>query len=138
MAHPEPRNPLSRSLTIGGFALLALYVVFDRSGLPSFGNIAQLPWFRDRDRFTEDCQGKPQTETALSKQQLAQFLSVAEGAPKQKIRDLIKTPYCQLTTLQVRAGATAQREAYRLEFDENTWLVVLYESDQYTGYRFAQ
>jgi hypothetical protein len=42
-----------------------------------------------------------------------------------------------LASLQIRAGATSLREAYPLEFDPQTWLVLLYEGDQYTGYRFA-
>jgi len=138
MATPETRTTLTRSVAIGGFALLGLLVVFDMYGLPSFSHVVRLPWMSDRHSFREDCQGKPQTETALSKPQLAQFLSVSEGAPKQKIREVVKEPYCQLTEIQVRAGATAKREAYRLEFDEHTWLVVLYEGDQYTGYRFAK
>lgn len=138
MANLESRTVVSRSVAIGGFALLALLVVFDMYGLPSFGRIVQLPWLSNQHSFKEDCQGKPQTNTAVSKQQLAQFLSISEGAAKEKIRAVVKEPYCQLTALQVRAGATAQRETYRLEFDENTWLVVLYEGEQYTGYRFAK
>lgn len=138
MSHPETRTLFSRGVAIAGFTLLALYVLVERSGLPSFGSMVQLPWLKRQPGFTSDCQGAPQTETAIAKSQLATFLSIAEGTPKQKIRDLLKSPYCALTTLQVRAGATAQREAYRLEFDETTWLVVLYENDQYTGYRFAK
>jgi hypothetical protein len=120
---------LSRRIVAGGAVLLAIGVLLDMYGLPSFGN---------RRSFASACQGAAKSEATLAKEQLAQLLSIPEGAPKQRIRDIVKEPYCQLPDLQVRAGATAQREAYRLNFDSDTWLVVLYEGEQYTGYRFAQ
>lgn len=120
---------LSRRVIAGGAVLLAIGVLLDMYGLPSFGN---------RRSFASACQGAAKSESTLAKEQLAQLLSIPEGAPKQRIRDVVKEPYCQLPDLQVRAGATAQREAYRLNFDSDTWLIVLYEGEQYTGYRFAQ
>jgi hypothetical protein len=49
----------------------------------------------------------------------------------------MNAPYCRLSELEVRAGVRAQREAYPLAFDPQTWFVVLYEGDQYTGYSFS-
>lgn len=120
---------LSRRVIAGGSVLLAIGVLLDMYGLPSFGS---------RHSFAAACQGATKAEANLSKEQLAQLLSVPEGAQKQRIQQIVKEPYCQLPSLQVRAGATAQREAYRLNFDSETWLVVLYEGEQYTGYRFAK
>jgi hypothetical protein len=49
----------------------------------------------------------------------------------------VSEPYCKLPTLNVRAGVEAEREAYPLEFDPATTLVILYENDEYAGYRFS-
>jgi len=140
MEHQETGGVLFRRIIVGGAVLLAVGVLLDLKPL----NIGRLPFFGDRRSFTADCQGTTQTNATVSNQQLAQFLSVPEGAPKQKVRDIVKDPYCQLSALQVRAGATAQREAYRLHSDKpqssdsDAWLIVLYEGDQYTGYRIAK
>jgi hypothetical protein len=83
------------------------------------------------------CQKVIQAEASLSKQQLARLLTVPEGGKKQQVREITKAPYCELAELQIRVGATAQREAYPLRFDSKTWLVILYEGEQYAGYRFA-
>ncbi|MDX2232218.1 MAG: hypothetical protein NW220_21460 [Leptolyngbyaceae cyanobacterium bins.349] len=129
MENNETWASLSRRIIVGGCVLLGMGMMLDMYGLPSFGT---------RRSFAASCQGDTQPEAVLSKEQLAQLLSVPEGAQKQRIREIVKEPYCQLSDLQIRAGATAQREAYRLKFDEHdSWLVVLYEGEQYTGYRFA-
>jgi hypothetical protein len=83
------------------------------------------------------CQ-KVVSETAvLSREQLTHVLSVPEHANKQAIRQVMKLPYCRLATIQPRAGITAEREAYPLAFDPKTWLVILYEGDEYAGYSFS-
>ncbi len=119
---------LSKRVMAGGSVLLAGWLLTDQFGLPSLTG---------RKSVGEACQEIVQSEATLSQKQLAQLLAISEGDKKQRIRDIIKEPYCKLQSLQIRAGATAQREAYPLEFDRNTWLVILYEGDQYTGYRFA-
>ncbi|EKQ70628.1 hypothetical protein OsccyDRAFT_0929 [Leptolyngbyaceae cyanobacterium JSC-12] len=128
MNHHELLGSVSRRVIAGGAALLALGLLLDMYGMPSFGN---------RRSIASACQEVMKSEATLSKTQLAQLLTISEGDKKQRIRDIVKEPYCKLPSLQIRAGATAQREAYPLEFDRDTWLVVLYEGDQYTGYRFA-
>ena len=140
MEHQETSAVLLRRVIAGGSVLLAVSMLLD---LKPF-NMKSLPFLGDRRSFTADCQGNTQTNATVSDQQLAQFLSVPEGVPKQKVRDIVKEPYCQLSALQVRAGATAQREAYKLHSDQpqpqdsDAWLIVLYEGDQYTGYRIAK
>jgi hypothetical protein len=112
----------------GGVVLLALGLVTEQYSLPSLGR---------RKTVGENCQQVVNAKAALTQKQLMQLLAIPEGDKKERIQDVVKEPYCKLEGLQIRAGATAQREAYPLEFDQQTWLVVLYEGDQYTGYRFA-
>jgi hypothetical protein len=107
---------------------LALGLLTEQYGLPSLG---------PRKSVGEQCQQVVNAKTALSQKQLVQLLTIPEGDKKERIQEVVKEPYCKLEGLQIRAGTTAQREAYPLEFDPQTWLVVLYEGEQYTGYRFA-
>ena len=72
----------------------------------------------------------------LSREQLLALLAVPERDTKARIREIVAEPYCQLSALNVRAGVKAEREAYPLAFDPNTTLVILYENDEYAGYRF--
>jgi len=108
--------------------LLALGVFIDWQGLPS--------WERRR-TLGEICQTVVQPQARLSKQQVAKLLTIPEGSARTTVQAIAKAPYCQLPDLQVRVGATAQREAYALEFDPSSWLIMLYEGKQYAGYRFA-
>lgn len=84
----------------------------------------------------EVCQGETNTGGALSRDQIARLLTVPERNPKSTVRDILKEPYCKLSSLQVRAGVEAERDAYRLSFEQQTWLIVLYEGDEYAGYQF--
>ena len=82
------------------------------------------------------CQEVIQPNSVLSRQQLTQLIAVPERSPKANIHEIIREPYCLLPSLNIRAGVNAVREAYPLEFDPDTWIVVLYEGDEYAGYRF--
>ncbi|MBF2029767.1 MAG: hypothetical protein IGS48_23930 [Oscillatoriales cyanobacterium C42_A2020_001] len=128
MSASQLLGKLPRRAIIGGTVLLALGMLLDMYGLPTFSS---------RRSFTASCQEILKSEAALSKTQVAQLLTVSEGDKKQRIREIVKEPYCKLPDLQIRAGATAQREAYPLDFERDTWVVVLYEGEQYTGYRFT-
>ena len=83
-----------------------------------------------------ECQEVIQPNSVLSRQQLTQLIAVPERSPKANIHEIIQEPYCLLPSLNIRAGVNAVREAYPLEFDPDTWIVVLYEGDEYAGYRF--
>lgn len=85
----------------------------------------------------EACQEVVQEKAFLSRDILAQFLAVPEGANKDQVRQVVQAPFCRLSALEVRSGALSQREAYPLVFDPQTWLIVLYEGDVYTGYSFS-
>lgn len=127
MEYHLPEFLVSKRLVAGGAVLLALGLLLDLHSLPSWGT---------KKKTGEACQEVVQSRVKLSREQLAKLLTVPEGNNKQRIREIVQQPYCKLADLQIRAGATAQREAYPLEFDPQTWLVVLYEGEQYAGYRF--
>jgi len=118
---------MPKHLMAGGSVILALALLFDQHSLPAL--------IRGKGADAK-CQEVVQSQAKLSRDQLAQLLTVPEGDKKQKVRGVLKEPYCKLASLQVRAGAAAQREAYPLDFDSQTWLIVLYEGDQYVGYEF--
>lgn len=86
---------------------------------------------------TERCQGEINRDVALSRAQLAQLLTIPERDAKQRVLDIVGAPFCSLQGLQVRAGVVAERQVYPLAFDPNTRLVILYEGDEYAGYRFS-
>lgn len=110
----------------GGSMIAALGLLVDPQGL--------LPKMASA---KDSCQEVISEKAVLSREQLAQVLSVPERANKQAIRQVMKLPYCRLATIQPRAGINADREAYPLAFDPKTWLVVLYEGDEYAGYSFS-
>ena len=82
------------------------------------------------------CQDIVSSQAVLSRQQLTQLLTVPERENRQAIEAITEDPYCSLTAIEVRAGVMAARAAYPLAFDPNTWLVVLYEDEEYVGYGF--
>lgn len=131
MGYSKSEPLISKQLMAGGAVLLAFGLLLDLHSLPSLfsKNFS-------KKSSGEPCQEVVQSQAKLSRQQLARLLTVPEGGKKQKVQEIVKEPYCKLADLQVRTGATAQREAYPLEFEPQTWLVILYEGDQYAGYRF--
>jgi hypothetical protein len=83
------------------------------------------------------CQQVVQTQAVLSREQLVKLLAIPERSAKSKIRQVLREPYCYLSSLKIRSGALSQREAYPLSFDTNLWLVILYEGEEYAGYSFS-
>ncbi len=114
-----------KQLLAGGAILLSLGLFVDLRGLPSLGA-----------KIAPPCPSAPPSQGQLSKQQVAALLTVAEGDQKDKIREIVHEPSCKLPSLQVRSGSMAEREVYTLGFVPQTWIVVLYEGDQYAGYKF--
>lgn len=82
------------------------------------------------------CEPVSQPPIGLSREQLAQLLTIPERDPKVRIRQIVDEPFCRYPTLNVRSGVEAEREAYPLIFSPTTTLVILYEDDEYAGYRF--
>ncbi len=123
----EADRPSLKLLLMGGLMLLTAGLIFEKHRL--------LPQRQEVAR-PRDCAGEIHEEVALSREQLAQFLTISERDSKTKVEEILKLPYCPLSSLQIRAGVAAERVVYPLAFDPTTWLVVLYEGDEYAGYQF--
>lgn len=123
------QRSLAGSLLLAGvmFALLGFLMDIHRT-LPGQASAA---------RFKDSCAGQVNPQTALSREQLAQLLLIPERDTKARVRDILKDPYCQLASLRVRSGVDAERDVYTLAFDPDTRLIVLYEGEEYAGYRFS-
>ncbi|MEL7506548.1 MAG: hypothetical protein AAFN42_04370 [Cyanobacteria bacterium J06554_1] len=109
--------------------LVALLVDFD--GIKTV--LSSTPTFNQQ----SDCNAVVSNDAKLSREQLATLLTIPERDAKTRVRQIVSEPYCQLPTLKVRSGVEAEREAYPLAFDPGTTLVILYENDEYAGYRFS-
>jgi hypothetical protein len=83
------------------------------------------------------CQETIQAESVLSRAELSELLAIAERAPKADVQGIIAEPYCTLPSVEVREGVTAERVAYPLEFNPETWFIVLYEGEEYAGFDFS-
>lgn len=133
---PLPQRPRSQSLGPKPLVVLSLTMIlasllFDFDGLktvlPSAKSVSQKP----------ACNTVISDTARLSRDQLLQLLAIPERGTKQQVRQVVSEPYCQLPDLNVRSGVTAEREAYPLAFDPGTSLVILYEDNEYAGYRFS-
>lgn len=119
-----------KSLIAGGVILATALVVLDFQNMRTWLS-------RSQQSVNDDaCQEFVQTDSTLSRKQLAELLTIPERDSKERIRQVVAEPYCRMAGLSVRAGVKAEREAYPLEFDPKTQLVILYEDDEYAGYRF--
>lgn len=125
-ASPSPVKPL----LAGGLIFAVLGLMFDFQGMRSLISPSQTV-------RTGECEAIVQTEARLTREQLAQLLIIPERDSKERVRQIVSEPYCRLPELNVRSGVVAEREAYPLAFDPQTQLVILYENDEYAGYRFS-
>lgn len=125
----RPPSPIS-SFVAGSIVIAAALVLVD------FQNMRT--WLAKTQNTLNEttCDKIVQTEATLSREQLAALLTIPERDSKTKVRQIVAEPYCTLDGLTVRSGVSAEREAYPLAFDPKTQLVILYENDEYAGYRF--
>ncbi|MEM7770228.1 MAG: hypothetical protein AAGA75_06825 [Cyanobacteria bacterium P01_E01_bin.6] len=84
-----------------------------------------------------ECEGDIQTNVALTEEQLAHVLTIPERDSREKIRTILSTPYCTLPKFEVRSGVESEREVYSLAFAQQSWLILLFEGDEYAGYRIS-
>lgn len=117
------------SLLITGYLLTVL-------GLP-LNPAPSVPQDNAQDRRLA-CQEIVQPKATLSREQLARLLSTPERSQRSNVKQIVKEPYCRLSSLSIRAGAMTERDIYPLGFDPQTSLVVLYEGDTYVGYGFKR
>ena len=137
----NPMKPLVKPLLAGGLMFSLMAILLDANGAKSLLSnpmaFANSPTSgKSAETLTKECEGTVNEKARLSREQLLKLLAVPERDNKERVRQIVQAPYCQLSTLQVRAGVDAVREAYPLEFDPETTLVILYENDEYAGYRF--
>lgn len=132
----QPPRPQGMKPLIAGALVLvaAAAVVFDMPALKT----RWLPQNTAGHAITQPqgCTAVVEPTARLSREQLAKVLTVPERDPKSRITDIVAEPYCRLPELEVRSGVVALREVYPLAFDPSTRLVILYEDDEYAGYRF--
>ena len=139
-SHRPNKVPLKPLLAVGLFCSL-IVLLMDIRGIKTFLStpLAFTHTPIDRpviDQLAGDCTTDIVSSAQLSREQLLKLLTVPERDPKTRIRQITTEPYCQLSSINIRAGVAAEREAYPLAFDPTTALVILYENDEYAGYRF--
>lgn len=124
---PEPRANVGYLLAGGSMLVLMGALVDLRSVFQPANTIPK----------NEVCQTMVQETSLLSRQELSQLLTIPERGSKEVVRQVVSEPFCTLAPVEIRAGVQAEREAYPLEFDPQTWFVVLYEGNEYAGYSFV-
>ena len=127
----QSRHMSSKPLIAGALMFGLIWILFDFQGVRTWvapSNI--LP-------ASDGCETIVQSDAKLSREQLANLLTIPERDAKTRVRQVVEAPYCRLPELKVRSGVLAEREAYPLAFDPKTQLVILYENDEYAGYRFS-
>ncbi len=122
-----PDRPQPRQVLIAGGSMLALAALLV-SPNPDQAKV------QEAGAFT--CVRQEQPKALVSRDQIKKLLETELQAPKATVQEFLQVPYCVLSPGKTEAGLPADREAYPLEFDPQTWLVVLYEGDRYAGYDF--
>lgn len=137
----NPVRPIVKPLLAGGLMFALMAILLDANGAKlllsnpvAFASSSISG--KSAETLSKECEGTVNEKARLSREQLLKLLAVPERDSRERVRQIVKEPYCQLSSLQVRAGADAVREVYPLEFDPETTLVILYENDEYAGYRF--
>lgn len=124
-ARRSGRSPNVSYLLAGGSLLAGLVVVGDVGTLFESKAVSHV------------CQQVIQEDAALSRENLSRLIAIPERDAKSSVREVVSEPYCVLPSVEIRSGAIAEREAYPLAFDPQTWVVLLYEGDEYAGYSFS-
>ncbi|HEY9640361.1 MAG TPA: hypothetical protein V6C57_07750 [Coleofasciculaceae cyanobacterium] len=135
MSDLEGDSPLFKFLLLGGLFLVMFALLVDGRRTGSWSGLLSNA-LGSTQVAAEACQGEVHQEVVLSREKLAAFLTVSEREPKVRVQGILQQSYCQLPPLEVRANVVAERDVYPLAFDPHTWLIVLYEGDEYAGYQF--
>lgn len=135
---PSPQN--IKPLIAAGLAIALAGLMLDTHRIETFissaWSLVNPSSHKAIAHFRQSCESDIVETAKLSREQLLSLLAVPERDSKEKIRQIVREPYCQLSSINVRAGVEAEREAYPLAFDPSTALVILYENNEYAGYRF--
>ncbi|MEB3290383.1 MAG: hypothetical protein VKI82_10740 [Leptolyngbya sp.] len=124
-----PAPATLKPILVAGMFLGTIFWLGQGQGMP-LGQTASAPSTADT------CEAIISRDARLSRDQLAKLLAIPERDSKENVRQVVAEPYCRLPQMQVRAGVNAEREVYPLAFDPNTHLILLYEGEEYAGYRF--
>lgn len=119
-------QPLMRFLPLVGLMAIVIGLMLDVNRSSSSAE----------NQTPEACAGAINQDVIVSREQLAAFLTISERDARERVQEILQTPYCHLPSLEIRAGVEAERTVYPLAFDPKTWLVVLYEENEYAGYQF--
>jgi hypothetical protein len=107
-------------------------------GAVALALLAVVPQFQTQAPVSNDlCQQVVEAQSVLGRDELSELLAIPERASREAVQAVIAQPYCTLAEAEVREGVMAEREAYPLAFDPQTWFVVLYEDGEYAGYDFS-
>lgn len=135
---PQPRTrSRRRSSPVRFKPVLAGSLMFAFVGLLADGRSLRWPQATAESVSYDACETIVAAEARLSRSQLAQLLTVPERNAQSQVRQIVKEPYCTMPDVEIRSGVVARREAYPLEFQPETKLVILYENEEYAGYRFS-
>jgi hypothetical protein len=129
----EPQ-PILRLLPIGGLAAAVVGLMLDINYLEAVQGVMNR--FIQQAGNSETCRGEINQSVIISRDQLAAFLTISERDAKPRVQEILQSPYCYLSNVEIRAGVQAERAVYPLAFDPKTRLVVLYEGEEYAGYQF--
>jgi hypothetical protein len=125
----SPSPTLAKSLLPAAASLIAVAVVGQ-------GQIFNVGRSTTPSASSETCEAIIRSDARIGRDQLAKLLTIPERDSKENVRKVVSEPYCRLPAIQIRSGVEAEREVYPLAFDPSTHLILLYEGDEYAGYRF--
>jgi cytoskeletal protein RodZ len=117
-------------LLMGGAILVAIGLAIAQSEVVPPNNSELTP--------DQLCQEIVQPKAVVTREQLAKILTIPERTQRAKVQAIVQQPYCKMPSVNIRAGATTEREASPLAEDRQTWLVVAYEGGTYVGYGFKR
>lgn len=138
---PNRQSPQPLSWLLSGIALAALALVPQEQlsrwlaplAAPHIEQQSVQAWPLSQRSSANTCQTVLNAEQRLSRDQLAQFVSLAKGTPQDTVHNAIAPPHCMLS----KANNPKQQEAYPLAFDPDTWFVVNYDQGSYADYGFV-
>ena len=76
-------------------------------------------------------------QSLISRDELKAVLDLSHQVPKAKVQEIVEKPHCVFEARSGVNGVQLAREAYPLEFDPQTWFVLLYQDGKYVGFDFS-
>jgi hypothetical protein len=76
-------------------------------------------------------------QSLVSRDELKAILELDANAPKTKVQEIVDQPHCVLEARAGEDGVQVEREAYPLEFDPQTWIILQYQGEAFTGFDFS-